>query len=388
MTNEWIQTLTDTLASPSFIQATFSQPRLKSQDVQKVKAKQIHLKNQPVVQFEFQQEHVLHHENKEPTLIASTVQQLFEQFRQIHIETTTERSHYQISKKFKVLVKHIPKREESKVDFSHNRQKNYLLQEGTIYPFLVALGVQTSEGKIKAAKRDKFKQINRFVEMVEDTLSHLPNDRPIKIIDFGSGKSYLTFALYHYLTVEKQKQVQITGLDLKKEVIAHCDALAKQLNYEQLQFKVGDISDYTGESVDMVITLHACDVATDMALSKAVQWGAKVILSVPCCQHELANQIDSTPLQTLLKHGLMKERFSSLATDAIRAQLLTIVGYDTQLLEFIDAAHTPKNILIRAYLTKQAASSQIIEEYLTFKNLLHAQPFLENELRKQNKLPF
>lgn len=388
MTNEWIQTLTVTLASPSFIQATFSQPRLKSQDVQKVKAKQIHLKNQPVVQFEFQQEHVLHHENKEPTLIASTVQQLFEQFRQIHIETTTERSHYQISKKFKVLVKHTPKREESKVDFSHNRQKNYLLQEGTIYPFLVALGVQTSEGKIKAAKRDKFKQINRFVEMVEDTLSHLPNDRPIKIIDFGSGKSYLTFALYHYLTVEKQKQVQITGLDLKKEVIAHCDALAKQLNYEQLQFKVGDISDYTGESVDMVITLHACDVATDMALSKAVQWGAKVILSVPCCQHELANQIDSAPLQTLLKHGLMKERFSSLATDAIRAQLLTIVGYDTQLLEFIDAAHTPKNILIRAYLTKQAASSQIIEEYLTFKNLLHAQPFLENELRKQNKLPF
>ena len=191
----------------------------------------------------------------------------------------------------------------------------------TLYPFLVRLGVQSPEGKVKKQKYDKFRQINRFVEFIDDALAHLPKDRPVRILDFGSGKSYLTFALYHYLHIEKGLDIRVTGLDLKKEVIEECNVIAKDLGFEQLEFLVGDINDYNEEtSVDMVVTLHACDVATDMALARAVKWGAEVILSVPCCQHELFSQIKSPALDVMLQHGLIKERFAALATDSMRAE--------------------------------------------------------------------
>ena len=264
---------------------------------------------------------------------------------------------------------------------SHNRKKNYLLDENTPYPFLVRLGVQTPDGKVKKQQHDKFRQINRFVEFIDDSLAHLPKDRTIRILDFGSGKSYLTFALYHYLRIEKGLDIKVTGLDLKKEVIEECSMIAKDLGYENLEFLVGDINDYNDEtSVDMVVTLHACDVATDMALARAVKWGAKVILSVPCCQHELFSQVNSPALDIMLQHGLIKERFSALATDSIRAELLSLVGYEAQLLEFIDMEHTPKNILIRAYHTGRKASADEINRYTEFRKLLNADPFLEKEL--------
>lgn len=267
------------------------------------------------------------------------------------------------------------------VDLSHNRKKNYLLEEGKAYPFLVRLGVQTAEGKVRNQHQDKFRQINRFVEFIDDSLEHLPKDKTIRILDFGSGKSYLTFALYHYLHVEKGLDIRVTGLDLKKEVIEECQTIADDLNYENLEFLVGDINDYNEETaVDMVVTLHACDVATDMALGRAVKWGAKVILSVPCCQHELFSQIESPALDVMLQHGLMKERFSALATDSIRAELLSLVGYDVQLLEFIDMEHTPKNVLIRAYQTGRKANADAFKRYEAFRNLLNAKPFLEKEL--------
>jgi len=203
----------------------------------------------------------------------------------------------------------------------------------------------------------------------------------VRILDFGSGKSYLTFALYHYLRIEKGLDIKVTGLDLKKEVIEECSRIAQDLGYDDLEFLVGDINDYNDEtSVDMVVTLHACDVATDMALARAVKWGAKVILSVPCCQHELFSQINSPALDVMLQHGLIKERFAALATDSIRAELLSLVGYEAQLLEFIDMEHTPKNILIRAYLTGRKPSADDFARYTSFKNLLNAEPFLEKEL--------
>ena len=208
-----------------------------------------------------------------------------------------------------------------------------------------------------------------------------PIDRTVRILDFGSGKSYLTFALYHFLHEMKGYDVHITGLDLKKEVIEECAKIARDLEYERLEFLVGDINEYEGETaVDMVVTLHACDVATDMALARAVRWGAKVILSVPCCQKELNRQLNAPNLELMLQHGLIKERFASLATDSIRAELLGLVGYDAQLLEFIDLEHTPKNIMIRAYLTNRKATEKEKQRYLAFKQMLQAEPFLEREL--------
>ena len=239
-----------------------------------------------------------------------------------------------------------------------NRQKNYIIKEGEAVPFLVELGVMTAEGKVIAAKYDKFKQINRFLEFIADVLPELASsDKTIKIADFGSGKSYLTFAVYHFLHNIRGLSVEITGLDLKADVIAHCDALARKLAFDGLHFRAGDIAQYEGGALDMVITLHACDTATDFALSYAVQKGARVILSVPCCQHELNAQIGKTTdslFAPILKYGIIKERFSALVTDALRAEYLESAGYSVQLLEFIDMEHTPKNILIRAVKNRGA----------------------------------
>ncbi len=231
----------------------------------------------------------------------------------------------------------------------HNRKKRYLLEEGTPVPFLIDLGVMTKDGTVVKAKYDKFRQINRFLEFVEDIVPALPKHREITILDFGCGKSYLTFALYHYLYTIKGYEVRIVGLDLKKDVIAHCNRLAQSYGYDKLEFLCGDIADYTGmNAVDMVVTLHACDTATDYALYKAIRWGASVVLSVPCCQHEWNRQMECEPLQPFLRYGIVKERMSALMTDAFRANVLEACGYRAQLLEFIDMEHTPKNILIRA----------------------------------------
>lgn len=251
---------------------------------------------------------------------------------------------------------------------SHNRQKSYILKEGSPVPFLVNLGVMTKEGRIVNSRYDKYRQINRFLEFIEDILPNLNQEEETTIIDFGCGKSYLTFAMYHYLKVLKEYPVRIIGLDLKQDVIDHCSRLAMQYGYEGLDFYHGDIASYEGvDHVDMVVTLHACDTATDFALKKAVDWGAKVILSVPCCQHELAKQISCDIQKPVLQYGLIKERMAALYTDAIRAQVLERCGYRTQILEFIDMEHTPKNILIRGIRQgRKAANEGQLKELLGF----------------------
>ena len=251
---------------------------------------------------------------------------------------------------------------------SHNRQKSYILKEGSPVPFLVDLGVMTKEGRIVNSRYDKYRQINRFLEFIEDILPNLNQEEETTIIDFGCGKSYLTFAMYHYLKVMKEYPVRIIGLDLKQDVINHCSRLAMQYGYEGLDFYHGDIASYEGvDHVDMVVTLHACDTATDFALKKAVDWGAKVILSVPCCQHELAKQISCDIQKPVLQYGLIKERMAALYTDAIRAQVLERCGYRTQILEFIDMEHTPKNILIRGIRQgRKAANEGQLKELLGF----------------------
>ncbi|GLC89472.1 class I SAM-dependent methyltransferase [Lysinibacillus piscis] len=373
--------LIEKITQHQLITATISQPRMKSNDIKRIKLKPILLKDIYHIQMEYQFERILKHENIALTEFPAKLEDLFADYRQAHIDLLDEKIHIQLSKKNKVMWKTEKAATQKQVNLSHNRKKNYLLAEDTPYPFLIRLGVQTADGKVKKQKYDKFKQINRFIEFIDDALVHLPKDRQVRILDFGSGKSYLTFALYHYLKIEKGLDIRVTGLDLKKEVIEECAQIAEDLGYEQLEFLVGDINDYNNESaVDMVVTLHACDVATDMALARAVKWGARVILSVPCCQHELNRQLDTPALDIMLQHGLVRERFAALATDAIRAEILSLVGYETQLLEFIDMENTPKNILIRAYQTNKKPSAEQRAKYDAFVKLLHAKPFLANEL--------
>ena len=275
-------------------------------------------------------------------------------FRQAEVESGRGSALILVSKKKKVTVKvkqrpgPIPIQAGSRLP-GHNRKKRYILEEGLTVPFLVDLGVMTAEGKIVSSRYGKYRQINRFLEFIEDILPSLDREQETTIIDFGCGKSYLTFAMYYYLRELQGYPVRIIGLDLKQDVIDHCSRLSRQYGYEKLDFFHGDIASYEGvDHVDMVVTLHACDLATDYALAKAVGWGAKVILSVPCCQHELNRQMDNELLGPVLQYGLIKERMAALCTDAIRAQVLEYRGYKTQILEFIDMEHTPKNILIRA----------------------------------------
>lgn len=282
-------------------------------------------------------------------------------FKNALVETQSFTANVLVSKKGTITIKKKmnASAKQPKISLSHNRKKKYILEEGIPVPFLIDLGVMTQNGNIVNAHYDKFRQINRFLEYIEDILPSLPTGRELRILDFGCGKSYLTFAIYYYLKVLKGYPVRITGLDLKEDVIRHCNELAVKYGYDKLEFLCGDIAYYDGCSqVDMVVTLHACDTATDYALAKAVGWGAKVILSVPCCQHELNKQIKNDLLSPVLHYGILKERMAALMTDGLRAQILEANGYRTQILEFIDMAHTPKNLLIRAVYNGHCADNK------------------------------
>ena len=317
---------------------------------------------------------------------------LQEQFRQGEFSAKTLQATVLVSKKGKLTLKvknsgKAPRtaasEEEELQALAHNRTKHYILEEGKPVDFLVGLGVQTPDGRVTRARFDKFRQINRYLEFIEDVIDELPKDRTIRIIDFGCGKSYLTFAMYYYLHELQHRDIQVTGLDLKTDVIQHCNELAEKLGYDRLKFERGDISTYEGTDVaDMVVTLHACDLATDYALDKAVKWGARVILAVPCCQHELNRQIKCDPLKPVLKYGIIKERVAALLTDALRANLLEQQGYETQILEFIDMEHTPKNLLIRA-VKKNGMRPKKSADIGTVEELLHVAPTLEKLLNNE-----
>ena len=286
----------------------------------------------------------------------------------------------------KVTIKKKQKKAKMRpLDLNHNRKKQYILQEGVPVPFLQDLGVMTEEGKIVHARSDKFRQINRFLEFIEDILPQFDSGRELTILDFGCGKSYLTFAMYYYLHELKSYDIRIIGLDLKTDVIRKCNELAKKYQYDKLTFLEGNIADYTGaEEVDMVVTLHACDTATDFALAKAIGWNAKVILSVPCCQHELNRQMKNDVLSPIMNYGLLKERMAALVTDGLRAEYLKREGYDVQVLEFIDMEHTPKNILLRAVKTGRRADNE--ESIRACETFLRVTPTLGRLLDEKGEL--
>lgn len=351
-----IKELLYSILNIEFIRAILSNPRNK-EDVLKIKVRPVEKKGELFFQCELFTKTQAFHENLKPEEAAERLAEYMDEFRQMQISTKCMDYTILVSKKGKVSIqKKAVKGCVRKVELSHNRSKKYILKEGTPVPFLQDLGVMTQDGKIVHSRFDKFRQINRFLEFIEDILPKLEKNKEITILDFGCGKSYLTFAMYYYLHVLKNYNIRIIGLDLKKDVIAKCNELSRKYGYEKLEFLVGDIADYEGvDEVDMVVTLHACDTATDFALAKAVGWNAKVILSVPCCQHELNAQLQKDKgtkgyevLAPILDYGLLKKRFASLLTDGLRAKYLEECGYETQILEFIDMEHTPKNILIRA----------------------------------------
>ena len=352
---EELQKLFETVLNKDFIRAVISNPREKG-GIVKVKIRPLELKGQRVFQFESFTAKQAFHKNLDRDAAVQELSGCAGEFRQMQIETADAEYTVLISKKGKATIKRKQRREKAQAaDLSHNRQKRYILEEGKFVPFLHDLGVMTEDGKIVRSRTDKFRQINRFLEFIEDILPQLDRDRELTILDFGCGKSYLTFAMYYYLHELKGYDIRIVGLDLKEDVIRHCSRLARQYGYDKLTFLTGDIADYDGvDQVDMVVTLHACDTATDYALAKAVGWNAKVILSVPCCQHELNAQFSAGGgsgdgfLAPVMDYGLLRERFAALVTDGLRAKYLERAGYETQVLEFIDMEHTPKNILLRA----------------------------------------
>lgn len=388
---EQIKELLTKCMGDGLYQIIVSHPRRKG-GVSKIKIRPVLIREELLYQeSRFEGTQVFHENKTADAVIALITEVMAGGFKQLDIYTRDWEATALVGKKGNVTLKKRKSEDLRIPDLSHNRKKQYLLKESVPVGFLQDLGVQTAEGKIVRSRYDKFRQINRFLEFIEDVLPALPTGRPIRIIDFGCGKSYLTFAMYYYLKILKHYNVDMMGLDLKEEVIRYCNELSKKYGYENLHFYQGDIKDFDrAENVDMVVSLHACDTATDYALARGIKWGAGVILAVPCCQHELNGQMQCDALEEVFSYGLIRERSAALFTDALRAALLEAEGYDTQILEFIDMEHTPKNIMIRGILRNRDAKSETEQRYRMQKRqkaaalmtFLHVFPTLDRLLRE------
>ena len=350
----------DIFREEKLIKMIFGGKRKKSQECQKAAIRPVRISGQLVYQVEYTFEKKVTHENlNAEDAVKKSLDLITEDFKQINIFLEGEDIQVLASKPAspKVSRKGGTKKQGS---LEHNQKKNYIIPDGQPVDFLVRLGVMDKDGRVFKKHYGKFRQINRYLEIVEDVFPYLPeyaDGRPLKIIDFGCGKAYLTFAIYYYLKVLKQRNVEIIGLDLKTDVIDFCNKVAHDLKYHELKFLMGDIADYTSDHADMVVTLHACDTATDYALINAVSWNTKVILSVPCCQHELFSQIKSDVHQPMLKHGILKDRLTEYLTDGLRGLKLEACGYDVAMIEFTSLEHTARNIMIKAVKNDAAADA-------------------------------
>ncbi len=358
----------------SLTRAVLSKPRSRELPA-KVTVEAVELRGETAYRFTSQLADRALHENLEPDAARERVASLLGDYGQGLLQSPEA--------DWQILGEKVLRRPASRArpaGRGHDRRKRHLLEEGTPVPFLVELGVMTPDGRVRKSRYDKFRQVNRFLELVDDVVPSLRATGPLRIVDFGCGKSYLTFALHHLLTVLRGREVELVGLDLKDDVIAACSDLANRSGAAGLRFERGEIAGYAAAGkVDLVVSLHACDTATDEALAQAVRWDASAILAVPCCHKEAYGQIGNELLRPLLRHGLAKDRFASLATDSLRAQLLELAGYRTQLVEFVELEHTPKNILIRA-VRGRAAGPGARESYEQLRDALGLAPTLERLL--------
>ncbi len=352
-----IKFLDEIIESGKLIEGVISKKRRKSDELNKLKVKPIKIKGELLYQIELFYDKKVQHINATKNEIAGMLYGYIEQYF-LQAVFYCKDADYQIliSKKNKVKILNQKPTRKSDINFSHNRDKNYIIKNNEPCDFLIELGVMDTNGKVKPSRYDKFRQLNRYLELIQSGIKNImqsglgvDGNKPIRIIDFGCGKAYLTFALYYYLVKLLNLNVEIIGLDLKEDVIEFCNGVSRKLGYDNLKFEVGSIQEYSLDfKANMVISLHACDVATDAAIGKAVSWDSDVIFAVPCCQHELFNQMDNNNIPILETHGILKERFAALMTDAVRGSALEIMGYSTDIFEFIDMEHTPKNIMIRA----------------------------------------
>lgn len=374
------QVLCSAMDSGKLIKIIFAGKRRKSIEYKKVTMRPVSIKGEYMYQAEFHFDKKVIHQNVPYFEGIDFAAKLIEnEFKQVNILTETEDIQILASKTNKPKIsRHEASRKAS--DLSHNKKKQYIIEDNTPCDFLIKLGVMSPEGKVHRKHYSKFRQINRFLEIADDCFENLPHNGKLRIIDFGCGKSYLTFALYYYLKILKNRDVEIIGLDLKEDVINFCNKTASELGYDELKFIIGDIADYESDGADMVVTLHACDTATDFALINAVRWHSKVILSVPCCQHELFSQIQNSVNEPMLKHGIIKDKFTELLTDGLRGLKLESVGYDVNMIEFTSLEHTSKNIMIKAIMPdkiNESTMKKANDEYEALKNFYHVSPTID-----------
>lgn len=382
----------DIIEKNIFIKGSISNPVNKKKNSSKINLKLIKIKNEVFIQLESFKDKKAFHENIYLFDFIERFSEIIDKFKQILL--ITQGSDFQILKGKNTYSLKETINNRLLESLEHNKKKKYIIEDGNFTPFLIKLGIMGEDGLVFKNSYAKFKQINKYLEFIDDTIKEMQNKKliknHIKIINFGCGKSYLTFALQYYLNNIKEFTYEIIGLDLKKDVVEKCNKIVQELNCQNLEFLTGDIKDFNKlKDVDMVFSLHACNNATDYALLKGLELGAKAILAVPCCQHEFNEKMSknknsdffSTELP-LGKHGILFEKFTSLATDAFRAQALELCGFKTQVMEFIDMEHTPKNILIKAI--KEKISKENLEkkyiEYRKFKSYLGIEPLLDELL--------
>lgn len=373
----------DVFDGGQLVRMIFSKKRKNLLEYNKVTIRPVKLSGQMMYQVTYTFEKKVTHENLTPDAVFDKAMDLVtEDFKQVNIFTMSEDMQILASKPTRPEKARITRRPATRglPDLEHNKTKQYVIPDGKPVDFLIHLGVMDESGKVFQRHYSKFRQINRYLEIVEDVFPCLPEDKQLKIIDFGCGKAYLTFALYYYLRVMKGRDVKIIGLDLKKDVIAFCSKVAADLGYDGLEFLMGDIADYTNDHADMVVTLHACDTATDYALINAVSWNTRVILSVPCCQHELFSQIDNSIHQPMLKYGILKDRLTEYLTDGLRGLKLESRGYDVAMIEFTSLEHTARNIMIKAVKTGTPGSAKAIKaqaQYEALRDFYQVTPTIE-----------
>jgi len=373
----------DVFDDGQLVRMIFSNKRKKLLEYNKVTIRPVKISGALQYQVEYTFEKKVTHENLDPAAIFDKCMALVtDDFKQVNIFTTTEDIQILASKPTKPEKARITRKAATRglPALEHNKTKQYVIPDGVPCDFLIHLGVMDESGKVIHRHYSKFRQINRYLEIVEDVFPYLPSDKQLKIIDFGCGKAYLTFALYYYLRVMKGRDVKIIGLDLKKDVIAFCSKVAADLGYGGLEFLMGDIADYTNDHADMVVTLHACDTATDYALINAVSWNTQVILSVPCCQHELFSQINNDIHQPMLKYGILKDRLTEYLTDGLRGLKLEARGYDVAMIEFTSLEHTARNIMIKAVKSGSPDSAKAVKaqaQYEALRDFYQVKPTIE-----------